>query len=196
MCPQFPIESQMSWPGDPDCYAARAVANSSDRTTMSNFILHVLIKGILAGAFVGLVAGVYASHLTLQNVIKKEDYSHPLYYERAQERYTTAMRRSFLVAFAFCGPFVAAASFGEWIRHAVYGVIGCLGFVVTFSLLISIANFAFGDVSVIASIKFPSPPVRFAQQYGVPAAFLLGPIVGIVFGRYRQRDDVYGCTKL
>ena len=69
----------------------------------------------------------------------------------------------------------------------MYGVIGCLGMVAALIILISTANLAIYDVPMIRSLKFPNPPVRVAQRYGVPAAFLPGPAVGILAGRDRQR---------
>ena len=152
---------------------------------MKNPIFHIVFKGVLVGACVGLVIGVYASQLTLRRVIKKEDYSHPIHYENAQMRYTSAMRGVFVFICGFCGPFIAAASFGEWIRSAVYGTIGCLALFVCFIIVVSLVNSAVSGVPVLASLKFPSPAVRMAQHYGVPAAFLLGPIIGVTSWRIR-----------
>ena len=97
---------------------------------MNPSLPRVIISGIVGGALVGLLIGAYVVVLTEDHVIRRADYAHPLSYEQAQSRFSSTLLLAFVVIFAAIGPVLASASFGTWIRHAIYGMVAAIGTVV------------------------------------------------------------------
>ncbi|MDF1743928.1 MAG: hypothetical protein P1V19_09535 [Gimesia sp.] len=145
----------------------------------------VILKGIVGGAVVGLFLGIYVVGLTTHYVIQRSEYSYPLLYENAQGRYFTTVLLCFVIIFSVVGPFVASASFGPWLRHAVYGLVGCIALVV-------------GVALVGAAIQSEQPfhknklsgrtCIDAARLYGIPASFVIGPLAGILIGGNRNKS--------
>tara|TARA_R110002111_G_scaffold262504_1_gene338849 strand:- start:1052 stop:1480 length:429 start_codon:yes stop_codon:yes gene_type:complete len=130
-----------------------------------------------------MLLGMYLCVLTIDYVIQRSDYAQPLLFEQAQIRYSSAVILSLMIVFSLVGPFIAAASFGPWLRHAVYGLVGCIALVV-------------GVALVGAGIKNEQPfnklksdgngktdCIDAARLYGIPVSFVIGPIAGILIGR-------------
>ncbi len=143
-----------------------------------------ILKGVIVGAYIGYVLGKYLCILTSRYVIQYIDYTHSLYYEKAQERFCEMIVLSFVIVFAFIGPFVAAASFGRWMRHAVYGLVGCIALVVG----VTLARAAYLDEQPFhESYMDGSTSIDAARLYGIPASFVIGPLAGILIGRFRDK---------
>ncbi|QDT97558.1 hypothetical protein [Gimesia aquarii] len=143
-----------------------------------------ILKGVCVGAFSGLLLGFYICVLTSQNVIQRADYTHPILYENADGRYNTAVILSFVLVFSVVGPFVASASYGRWMRHAIYGLVGCLAIVVAVALIgAAINNEQPFNMLKVAERSF----IDAARVYGIPASFVIGPFAGIMIGRYRNK---------
>ncbi len=146
----------------------------------------LLLKGILAGAYIGYVLGYYICDLTSGYVIQNIDYTHSFYFEKAQERFRSMMVLSFVVVFAFIGPFVAAATFGRWMRHAVYGFVTCLVLVVICAL-VGAAKMNENPFHDRKRGNSKHTCIDAARYYGIPASLLVGPIAGIIIGGYRDK---------
>jgi hypothetical protein len=97
--------------------------------------LLILVRGGLGGLLVGFLIGAYVVFLTSHHVIHEDEFQFRLQYELAQERYGVTVLLAFMAVFTFIGPFIAAAAFGSWIRHAVYGLVAGLGLVVAVTLI-------------------------------------------------------------
>ncbi len=151
---------------------------------MKIHIVGVILKGICVGALSGLVLGFYICVLTSRYVIQRADYSHPLFYENAEGRYNSTVILSFVLVFSVVGPFVASASYGRWMRHAVYGLVGCIGLVVVLALTGAVIKneqpFHMNKISERTCIDA-------ARLYGIPASFVIGPLAGILIGGYRDK---------
>jgi hypothetical protein len=142
----------------------------------------LLVKGIISGAFVGFLVGAYVVFQSEDRVIRRDDFTHPVTLEQAQERYSSTVILAFVMVFAVIGPYIAAASFGPWIRHAVFGLMGGVLLVVSGTLF-------------AAGIKNQQPFNRnkvsegtcidVALTYLLPAAVVVGPVVGLLVGKFR-----------
>jgi len=149
----------------------------------------VILKGIIAGAYIGYVLGKYICVLTSSYVIQSIDYSHSFYYAKTQERFSEMIVLSFVIVFTIVGPFVAAASLGRWMRHAFYGLLGCMTLVVEGALMRAAylnENPFFND-SYHNTHMIESTSIDAARLYGIPASFVIGPLAGILIGLYRKK---------
>lgn len=145
----------------------------------------VILKGIIGGVIIGLFLGLYVTMLTTQYVIPRSEYSHSLLYANAEGRYFTTVVLSFVIIFSVVGPFVASASFGTWMRDAVYGLVGCIALVV-------------GVALVGAAIQSEQPfhidkssgrtCIDAARTYGIPLSFVIGPLAGIIIGSWWRKQ--------
>lgn len=144
----------------------------------------LVVKGICVGAVAGLLLGKYICVLTSNYVIQRTDYLHPLYYENAEGRYNSMVILSFVLVFSVVGPFVASASFGRWMRHAVYGLMCCIALVVGVALM---GAAYLNEQPFHDSYMDGATCIDTARLYGIPASFVIGPLVGILIGRYRNR---------
>ena len=143
-----------------------------------------ILKGVIGGAFVGLFLGAYTASLTLGHVIQKADFAHPTLFEMAEFRYRWTLILSYLFVFSLMGPFFAAVTFGPWMRHAVYGLLGCVALVVGVALLGALIS---GEQPFNHFKGASRTWIDAARLYGVPASFVIGPIVGILIGRYQTK---------
>ena len=152
---------------------------------MRSRLPRILASGILGGILVGFLIGAYAVVLTDDFVILRNDFANPLLYEQSQARYRGTVLLAFIVVFAAIGPFIAAASFGSWIRHAIYGLVGGICLVVTVTLIAAVIT----NQQPFNHYKgSQSTCIDFARIYAVPVALLLGPPVGILIGKTKLRQ--------
>lgn len=143
----------------------------------------ILAKGILGGALVGFLISAYVVEVSREYVFQQEDFAHALAFEQTEQRYASTVVLALVLVFAGIGPFVAAATFGPWLRHAVYGFVGSFFVVV-------------GMVVVAAALTNQQPFnmhkgsgstwINIGRLYGVPAALLVGPVVGLLIGKSRR----------
>jgi CDP-diglyceride synthetase len=154
---------------------------------MDSRLPRVVLGGILGGAVVGFLIGAYVVVLSEDHVIQRDDFAVALRYEQSQSRYVTTVLLAFVSAFAVIGPFVASASFGEWIRHAVYGLVSTMGAVVCVTLMAA----AITNQQPINMLKgSPSTYIDIARTYAVPVAIFFGPVAGILIGRFIGRRNL------
>jgi len=146
------------------------------------------LKGVIGGAYAGLIFGFFVSALTRDYVIQRGDYKLPLLFEEAQMRFTQVVILSCIVILSLIGPFIAAASFGPWIRHALYGLLGCVALVVGVALFGALVQ---GEQPLVNLKGAERTWIDRARFYGIPAAFVVGPIVGIVIGRLWLRQPKF-----
>lgn len=141
----------------------------------------VVIGGILGGGLVGFLIGAYVVVLTHDYVIRSDDYAHPLQYEQSQTRFASTVLLAFIIVFASIGPIIAFASFGTWIRHAVYGMVSAIGMVVIVALIAA----AITNQQPFNTMKGSQRTcIDIACTYAVPAAIILGPGAGILAARF------------
>ena len=143
-----------------------------------------VIKGVLGGAAVGLLIGAYAMGLTAGQVLRRDEFSAAILFEEAELRYAKAVILSFVVTFAAIGPYVAAANFGPWIRHAAYGLAASVGLVVGIALLAAAMT---NQQPFNRYIGSKSTCIDIARDNGLPLALLLGPPAGILIGIRKRR---------
>ena len=154
---------------------------------MNSRMPRVVLSGILGGALVGFLIGMYVAVLTESQVIRRDDYAVDLLYEQAKLRYVSTVLLAFVVVFAAIGPVVASATFGGWIRHAVYGLVSAIAIVVCLTLVAAAIT---GQQPINMMKGSPSTYIDFARIYAVPIAMLFGPIAGIVIGRFLGRRSL------
>lgn len=143
-------------------------------------IFLIVVKGILVGGLIGFLSGAYVALLTKGYVLRREDYLSSILYEQTKSRFIFSMLLTFVIVFAAIGPVVAAASFGPWLRHAVFGLVGGIGTVVFCALACAaIANQQPFNMRKGSSSTY----IGRARVYAIPMAFIVGPIVGIWLGR-------------
>lgn len=157
---------------------------------MRNRVPQILVRGILGGSLVGLLIGAYIIVLTGGFVVQRDDFSHPLVFERAELRYHSTVLVSFVVVFAAIGPFIAAGSYGLWIRHAVYGILASIALVVAVTLVAAMITNQ-QPINMYKGSK--TTCIDIARNYALPAAAVVGPLAGILIGaqwrRRRVRDS-------
>ncbi len=150
---------------------------------MNTRVPRIVIEGIFGGALVGFLIGAYVVVLTRGHVIQRADFVYPLAFEQAQSRYLFTMLFVFVAVFAAVGPVIAAASFGPWIRHAVYGLAGG----VTLAVVVALLAASIMDQQPFNMYKgSKSTCIDIARVYAVPVAIIIGPITGILFGTLRR----------
>lgn len=146
---------------------------------MKDRVIWILSRGIIGGVLVGFLIGAYVVMLTEHHVIQRDDYVYPIRFEQAESRYGTTVLFAFVVVFAAIGPFVAAASFGPWIRHAVYGLTCGIAVVAGVALVSAIVT----DQQPFNMQKgSKSTCIDIARIYTLPVAIVVGPAVGILTG--------------
>lgn len=139
-----------------------------------------IIGGIVGGALVGLLIGAYVGLLTEDHVIRRADFAQPQPYEQSKSRFLSTVLVAFALVFAAVGPVIASASFGRWIRHAVFGMVAAIGSVVVITLVTATIT----NQQPFNMMKgSPSTCIDIARNYAVPAAVIVGPIAGIWVGR-------------
>jgi cytochrome bd-type quinol oxidase subunit 2 len=149
--------------------------------------LLIPIRGIIGGLLVGFLIGAYVALMTVGHVIREDEFQSRLQYELAQERFGATVLLAFMEVFTFIGPFITAAAFGSWIRHAVYGLVAGLGLVVAVTLIAA----AITDQQPINKHKGSSSTcIDIARVYAFPAMIVIGPCVGILVGKWLCQPDV------
>jgi len=146
-----------------------------------------VFSGILGGALVGFLIGAYVAVLTKDHVLHRDDFSIALHYEQSQARYVATVLLAFVATFAVIGPFVASASFGGWIRYAVYGLVSSIGIVVCVTLMAAAIK---GQQPINMMKVSPSTYIDVARVYAIPGAIIVGPIAGILVGKFIGRRSV------
>ncbi len=149
--------------------------------SVNNRLPRILASGILGGVLVGFLIGVYVVVLTADHVIRRDDFLHPLQFEQSESRYGRTVLLAFMIVFASIGPFIAAASFGSWIRHAVYGLVGGVGLVVVVTLIAAAIsnqqpfNTYKGSQSTCIDIEGVRQVGLFPEPYEKPTVMLATP---------------------
>lgn len=156
---------------------------------MKSNLLQIIAKGLIGGAFTGYVIGAYFVLFSKKYVFRADDFRHIIFQEEAEFRFTTAVLLAFVTAFALIGPYVAAGSYGPWVRHAIYGIVGSFGFVVVGALIAGLVNQVingeqpFGRFSSSADLWH-----GIARYFGIPLALIVGPWIGIGIGKWRYTE--------
>ncbi len=154
---------------------------------MDSRLPRTVFSGILGGALVGFLIGAYVVVLTKDHVLHVDDFSIARRYEQSQSRYVSTVLSAFIATFAAIGPFVASASFGGWIRHAVYGLVSTIGTVVCVTLIAAAIT---GQQPINMMKGSPSSYIDVARVYAIPVAIIVGPIAGILVGKLIGRHSV------
>ena len=152
---------------------------------MKTHLLQVLMKGLIGGALVGFLIGAYIVVLSKEHVIHREDFTYPLAFEQAEQRYLSTILLAFISVFAAIGPFIATASFGPWIRHAVYGLTGSV------ALVVGVTLFAARITNQQPFNRYKgseSTCIDLARIYLLPAALVTGPVIGLLIGALSRRS--------
>jgi predicted small integral membrane protein len=131
---------------------------------MNSRMPRVVLSGILGGTLVGFLIGMYVVVLTESHVIRRDDYAAALFHEQAQLRYVSTVLQAFVVVFAAIGPVVASASFGGWIRHAIYGLVSAIALVVCVTLVAAALT---GQQPINMMRESPSTYINFARIYAM-----------------------------
>lgn len=150
---------------------------------MTTTVLRRILSGVIGGMLVGGLVGIYVTEQTSNYVVQQDDYLAPSLYEQATGRYRHTILLAFVVSFALIGPFVANASFGDWLRPAVYGMVGAFILLILFTNMVSL-------LSRQPSFNPKGPQgyhIDAARNYGVPAAVILGPAAGLLLQRWRSK---------
>lgn len=143
-------------------------------------ILLTVLKGVFCGALVGFLIGGYVVVQTEEHVVQATDFSHVVFYQEAQSRFESTVLVAFVVVLAAIGPLIAFGSFGPWVRHSVYGLVACVAAVAVLGLLGAIIT---NQQPFNMYVGAKSTWIGFARTYGLPVAFLVGPVTGVLFGR-------------
>lgn len=154
---------------------------------MDSRLPRAVLSGILGGALVGFLIGAYVVVLTKDHVLHRYDFSIALHYEQSQSRYVSTVLLAFVATFAAIGPFVASASFGGWIRHAVYGLVSSIGTVVCVTLIAAAIT---GQQPINMMKGSPITYIDVERVYAIPVAIIVGPIAGILVGNFIGRRSV------
>lgn len=154
---------------------------------MDSRLPRAVFSGTFGGALVGFLIGAYVVVLSKDHVLHREDFSVALRYEQSQSRYVSTVLLAFVATFAAIGPFVAFASFGAWIRHAVYGLVSTIGTVVCVTLMAAAIT---GQQPINMMKGSPSTYIDVARLYAIPVAIIVGPIAGILVGNFIGRRSV------
>ncbi|HUE74833.1 MAG TPA: hypothetical protein VMP01_28455 [Pirellulaceae bacterium] len=154
--------------------------------------MKTLFSGVVGGAMIGLLIGVYVLDLTVDYVVQHDDFAHPVAFEEAQARYSRTIVTAFVLAFSVVGPYVAAASFGPWIRHAVLGLVGSIVTVVIVALIAALLT---NEQPFNRSKGSESTSIDIARMYGIPAAIVMGPVIAMLVGRLTRREAAIKATK-
>jgi len=151
----------------------------------------ILLKGIIGGAFAGFLFGAYVAVLYKGHVIQRDDFNSPLAFEQAEQRYVSTTLLAFVSVFAGVGPFIAAGSFGPWVRHAVYGLVASVALVVVATLVAAgIANQQ--PFNMYKGSK--SEWIDLGRVYLVPGALIAGPVAGLLIGPLLRRSGTNSST--
>lgn len=148
-------------------------------------LIELILKGMVGGAFAGLILGFYVTVLTRNYVIQQSHYQTVIFFEEGRVRYMQVVMLSIIGILSLIGPFIAAADYGPWLRHAVYGLVGCISLVVGAALLGTIIR---KEHFVYHSKMAEMTCIDAARLYGLPTAFVLGPIAGVLIGRCREKQ--------
>lgn len=149
-----------------------------------------LLKGLIGGAAIGLLIGVYVVFVSKSYVIRPKEYSHPINLGYAEDRFTQTVITAFVVTFAYFGALTSNGNFGPWVRHSLYGFLLC------FIVAVIVAH-----VAAAVKNEYPFSQEPFSSQrslglgyvYGFPCSLLLGPILGTTAGalvaRFRKSSS-------
>ena len=147
---------------------------------MKEGLARIIVSGIIGGSVIGLLVGAYVVVLTEDYVVQRDDFVRAIQFEQSQARYQIVVINAFVVVCGTLGPFIAAASFGRWIRHAVYGLVAGVGAVVAVTLVVA----AIANQQPFNNAKgAQSTCIDFARNFVVPLALVAGPLAGILLGK-------------
>ncbi|MDA0833762.1 MAG: hypothetical protein O2955_01990 [Planctomycetota bacterium] len=151
---------------------------------MKSLLPRTIIKGLVGGILVGFVIGFYVLGLTSYYVIQAADFVHEVSREHADSRYATVILVSFMVVFAAIGPFFATGTYGPWLRHAIYGLVGAITLVTVIGLIgAGMTNEQPFYVNKLSNRKW----IDGARFYGITVAVFIGPVAGILIGQKISR---------
>ena len=148
---------------------------------MHSRLSRVVIGGILGGGLVGFLIGAYVVILTADHVIRPDYFANALSYEQSKARFASTVLLAFVVVFAAIGPVVASASFGGWIRHAVYGLVSAVAIVVGVTLIAAAVT---NQQPINMTKGARRTYIDVARTYAIPMALIIGPVAGILTGRF------------
>ena len=139
--------------------------------------------GVIGGLFLGSLVGAYIVVQTHETVIQRDAYKTSLLWEQAESTYVKTTVTAFAITFAFVGAFVSNATFGPWLRPAVYGVLYSFIALVVFTVLAAAVT---GQQPVNMQKGSSRTIIDVARSYGVFVSIVVGPIAGILWSRWRQ----------
>lgn len=160
---------------------------------MSAKLVRTVLAGLLGGAAIGLVAGGYAIVLTEIIVLHRDDFATPLAFEQTQNRFRLVLLAAFSVVFAVSGPYIAAGSYGPWLRDAIYGAVCGAMLVVGLTLFFA---FVTNEQPFNQFVGSESRWIDRGRLYGVPAALLLGPLFGTIAGRRFRKSTLNAASRI
>jgi len=112
-----------------------------------------------------------------------------LAFEQAERRFAFTVLIAFTVVFAVIGPFIAAASFGSWIWHSVYGLTASITVVVSVTLF---AAWATNQQPFNMHKGSSTWWIDIARVYILPAALVAGPVIGLLTAAVFRRLGTSG----
>lgn len=164
--------------------------NSNGRSDQNLYFIETVVKGIFGGILLGLFSGYYYAILSLDFVFEDKALNKiPEVVQLVQPNYISALTLKFTLVMGYLGAFLAFGMYDRWIKHAFYGLTGCI-------ILITIVRLA--TAYLLYEQPFSSYPFRFelTEKFLLPVTILLGPLIGILIGKYfRIKPDFPGNMK-
>ncbi len=146
---------------------------------MTKRILGIVITGLLGGALVGTLIGIYSVTITVDHVIRRDDFATSLAFEQSQSRYMWTVIVAFFATFTAIGPVIAGFSFGKWARHSVGGFLGVFMTLTFLSLTCALVT---NQQPFNHRKGAQSTCIDFSRIYAGPISLIIGPALGIAIG--------------
>ncbi len=158
---------------------------------MNKNIPAIIFKGLTFGALIGLLIGIVVLFISDREnpVVRRPDYKHVVFFEKDDAYFAKIVTVSFILVFAYIGPYVAGSTFNPQVRPALYGLFGCLLLVT----LIAFPILASGPES--KSDDHHTKWSSFIYHSVVPMALIIGPFVGIYLNKWLNPKETVLITK-
>ena len=150
---------------------------------MADSTIKSTLSGVIGGLFLGLLVGGYVVVQTHETVIQRDAYKTSLLWEQAETTYVKTTVTAFAITFAFVGALISNATFGSWLRPAVYGILYSFVALIVFTILAAAVT---GQQPVNMQKGSSRTIIDVARSYGVFVSIVVGSIAGILGNRWRQ----------